>query len=116
MFGACFHGLFGFPELGEAVFAALDFLGDGEAVLERGAVGILGFLEELGDLLFGELHLFDGVAVAHGTVFAGVGEDLGAVDGDGDVAELEDPGTKQKDSPFVEIFLAICWVACSVRA
>jgi hypothetical protein len=49
-------------------------------------------LEELGDLLFGELHLFDGVAVAHGAVFAGVGEDLGAVDGDGDIANLQDLG------------------------
>jgi hypothetical protein len=90
--GACFHGLFGLAESGDAVFAALDFLGDGEAVLERGAVGVLGFLEELGDLLAGEFHLFDGVAVADGAVFAGVGEDFGAIDGDGDVADLEDFG------------------------
>ena len=84
--GACFHGGFGLLEFGDAVLATLDFVGDGEAVLERGAIGIFDFLEKLGDLLFGELHLFDGVAVTHGAVFAGVGEDFGAVDGDGDVA------------------------------
>ena len=42
-------------------------------------------------MLFGELHLFDGVAVAHGAVFAGVGEDLGAVDSDGNVTDLQNP-------------------------
>ena len=90
--GACFHGGFCLLEFGNAVLATLDFVGDGEAVLERGAVGSFGFLEKLGDLLFGELHLFGGVAVTHGAVFAGVGEDFGAVDGDGDVADLQHAG------------------------
>ena len=38
-FGAGFLGLSGFVELGEAVLAALDFCGDGEAVLELGVGG-----------------------------------------------------------------------------
>ena len=76
--------------------------GDGEAVLERGAVGIVGFLEQFGDLFAGEFHLFDGVAVAHCAVFAGVGEDLGAVDGDGDVADLQDLGAGGEFEHLVE--------------
>lgn len=86
--GALFLGLFS-----DAVLAALDFVGNGEVVLQRGAVGLLGFLEELGDLLASEFHLVNSMAVAHGAVFAGVAEDLGAVDGHGDVANLQDADT-----------------------
>lgn len=62
-----------------------------------GAIDILGFLKELGDLLLVELHQFDGLAVTHGAVFAGVGDNFGAIDGHGDVADLESAGDYYED-------------------
>ncbi len=103
-FGPCFHDFFGFGESGDAVFTALDFFGNGEPVLERSAVGIFGFLKEFGDLLACEFHLLKGVAIAHGAVFAGVGKDLGAVDGDGDVADLQNFGTGGEFENLMEGF------------
>jgi len=39
---------------------------------------------------WGEFHLFFKVVVAHRAVFAGVGEDLGAIDRDRELAYFED--------------------------
>ena len=60
------------------------------------------FLKQLGDLLAGEFHMLHGVAVAHGTVFAGVGQYFCAVDGDGDVADLQNAGTDGEFEHLVE--------------
>jgi hypothetical protein len=88
--GAGFNDGGGLFEFCNAFFAARDLGGNAQAVLERGAVGVLGFGEEFGDLVFEDLHLLNGVSVTDSSVFAGVGEDLGAVDGDGDVSNPED--------------------------
>ena len=71
-----------------AFVAALDFLGDREAVLERRGIGLLGFGQEFLNFEVEFLELLLGVAVADGGVFAGVGEDFGAIDGD--LADFED--------------------------
>ena len=100
--GPCFHAFHGFAELGDAVLAALDFLGNGQPVLQRGAVGALGFGQQFGDLLAGQLHLLDRVAVAHRAVFAGIGQNLGAVDGHGEVAHLQHAGPRREFEHLVE--------------
>ena len=91
-FGQLFHEFFGFGEFGDAVFTALDFFGNGEAVLERDGVGILRFGKEFLDLLLGEFHLLFKMAVAHRAVLAGVGEDLNTIDRNVEVADFQDPG------------------------
>ncbi|MGV1015722.1 MAG: hypothetical protein ACOYB4_12205, partial [Methyloceanibacter sp.] len=87
--GAGFDLDAGLGQRGLAFLAAGDFPGDRQPVLQRRGVGLLGlgqplrhFQFELGDHLTGPL-------VADGAVFAGVGQYLGAVGGDGELADLE---------------------------
>ena len=79
----------GLGEGGAAFLAAGDLGGDAQPVLQRRGVGLLGLGQELLHLGFEQGDRFAGARAAHGAVFAGVGEDLGAVGGDGELAELE---------------------------
>ena len=54
-----------------------------QPVVERCAVGGVGLWQKLRDLVFEPEHLRGRVAVAHGAVSAGIGEDLGAVERQG---------------------------------
>lgn len=54
---------------------------------------MLGFGQKLLDLALEALEFTLGAGVAHGGVFAGVGEDFGAVDGNGDLADFEEFAT-----------------------
>jgi len=69
--GTLIHGLFGLREFGDAVLAALDFLGNGESVLQRGAIGIFGFLKEFGDLLASVVGVGVSGEETNGDVFIG---------------------------------------------
>ena len=81
--GAGFDDFAGDFELDEPGFAPDNFPLDGEAVLQGGAVGCFGFGEELGDFGFEQGDEFPGFAITVGGVFAGVGHDFGAINGDG---------------------------------
>ena len=77
-----------FGQLRLAFPAAHDFVGNGQAVVPRRGVGGFGFGHQL---LHFPFELFDplpGPLVAHGAVFARVGQRFGAVGDDGDLAEL----------------------------
>ena len=87
--GAGLHLGLGALELGFALLPALDFGGDGAAVLQGRRVSLVGLGQQLGDLEVEGAQGFFGVAVADGGVLARVGEDFGAVDGHGDVPDLE---------------------------
>jgi hypothetical protein len=76
-------------ELGFALLAALHFGGNRQAVLQGRGVGLVGFGQQLGDLQIERAQRFLGVTVAHGGVFARVGQDLRAVDGDRDLTDLQ---------------------------
>jgi hypothetical protein len=80
----------GFGQGGLAFLTALDFLGDRQPVLEWGGIGLLGFCQEFLDVEVEFLEFLLGVTVADGGVFAGVGEDFGAIDGEADLADFED--------------------------
>ena len=101
-FGAFFEDRFGFLELGEAVFTTIKFFWNGEAVLQRGAVGLFGFFEEFGDLVLGEFDFFFHGVVAHRALFAGVGKELGAISRDGELADFEDIGEGREFEDLVK--------------
>ena len=61
-----------------------DFFGDRQPVLERGGIGLLGLGQQLRHFQFQLGDHFTGPLVADGAVFAGVGQDLGAVGGHGE--------------------------------
>jgi len=88
--GAGFNLGAGLGQRGAAFLAAGDFLGNGQAVLQRSGVGLLGLGQELLHFQFELLDLLPGARVAHGAVFAGAGQDLGAVGGDGELAQLQE--------------------------
>ena len=73
-----------------ALLPPLDFLGDRQTLLERGGIGLLGFGQKFLDFQIEFLELLLGVAVAHGGVLAGIGQNLGAIDGYGDLTDFED--------------------------
>lgn len=78
-----------FGQLRLALLPPLDFCGDRESVLERGAVGVLGFAQQLLDFQIQFPHHLPGTGVADRGVFTGAGQHLGPVDGHGDPADLE---------------------------
>ena len=88
--GSEFHFGTGLAQRGHALVATLKFLGNGETFLQWGGVGLLGFGQKLIDLALEALELPLGTGVADGGVFARVGEDFGAVDGYGDLADFEE--------------------------
>jgi len=90
-------------ELGDAVLTPDDFTLDGEAILQGGAVGGFGFDEELGDFGFKQGHDFAGFTITVGGVLAGVGHDLGAINGDG--AQFEEFEFAGEEEGFEEGFL-----------
>jgi len=71
------------------LLATLHFIGNRQAVLQGHRVSVLRFGQQLLDFLIEQLHRFLGMRVAHRGVLAGVGQNLGSVDRQGDVAHLE---------------------------
>jgi hypothetical protein len=76
--GAGFDLGAGVRQGGLAFLAAGDLFGNRQSLLRRRGIGLLGLGQEL---LYFQFELFDqfpGALVAHGAVFAGVGQHLGA--------------------------------------
>ena len=74
---------------GFALLSAGDFFGNAQPVLQRSAVGLLGFGQQFFDL---PVQLPDGFArmlVADGGVLAGVGHHLGPIHGHGNLTDLQ---------------------------
>jgi len=74
---------------GLAFLTAGDLFGDRQPLLQRCGIGLLGLGQELLHFQFELFDQFPGALVAHGAVVAGVGQHLGAVNGHGELTELE---------------------------
>ena len=92
--GARFHFGLRALESGFALLAALHFGGNRQAILQGRRVGLVGLGQPLGDFQIEGVQGLLGVAVAHGGVFARVGQNLRAVDGHGDLADLQHPAAR----------------------
>ena len=72
-----------------ALLPAGDLLGNRQALLERGRIGLLGFGQQLLHLQFQLLDHLPGPLVTDRAVLAGIGQHLGAVDRHGKLADWE---------------------------
>ena len=87
--GAGFQLRAGLPQSAFAHVPPRRLVLDGQPVLQRLGVCRVGLGEQLFDFQFDLLQLLAGALVTHRGMFAGVGEHLGAVDGDRDLAHLQ---------------------------
>jgi len=72
-----------------ALFTASDLHGDAQSVLQGRGVGLLGFGHKFGDLQIELPQLFFRVTMTDSRVFAGIGQDFGAVNGYGHFADIK---------------------------